>query len=587
MEDCNMKAGKLEQIRNRLDIPEKFFAVFLTISALWVAGCLLLLVPAVRSLIFGTAEFILRRSFSSLRDKCIRWSLECLAAYLLFFFVFFHKKIFTGANTGKNLYLFMVVIAAGVLFCVFYKVNWVFGDDIEYITTTAVNKYVPLKSAYSELGRFFPLGKFHYNIPLFLYRLFGGKSGFSAAFHFIIVALFYLITVFSLYVLFRRIEPFKDKKHAAFTVFFVCTWFLMAKAYPQIYMNSVYSETQIIMLFAVFMLMYYRALETDKKRYFIAAALSAVYASYCKEPVFGVFLIIVLINHIFRYRRESKNEKLFYASLVVNAALFLFLYYFFSFRNASGFYNSVRELEGGFRFIYPVFADNAFYIIMIPLCFIRLVYIFVRKDREHLYYDSLLFAGAGYGFAFVLLRLNYNWYFLPSVIFFLPSLVYWTKYLYQKKNGFAMALVLFLLLIYLFNINSQARRIKYLWKSREEFMPYIEDLYSEYESGKEFVWYESDDVAAYSRIYKITLDYRKDVLNIFLNYRNKSEGKDFFAVVNETKILNMKDNILFFYPLENNKYGPLLDAVKGNLDINGFVSYKHPDYNAVLIFRKP
>jgi hypothetical protein len=575
-----LKTGKLEQIRNRLDIPEKFFAVFLTISALWVAGCLLMLLPQVRSFAFGFGEFFLRQPLSALREKTGRWAVECLAAYLLFFFVFFHKKLFTGVNSGKKLYFFAIAVSAGVVFCIFHKINWTFGDDAEYITTTAINKYVPLKSPYFELGRFFPFGHIHYNIPLFFLRLFGIQNGLPLTVHFILPALFHLTTVFCLYVLFRNIEPFKNENHKAFNVFFVCTWMLMAKSFPRIYMGLSYPEAQLIMLFTVFMLMYYRALATDKKRYFIAALFCAIYAAYCKEPAFGVFMIIALVNHIFRYRRETKNEKTFYVALMTNGVLFLALYYFLSFRNAVGTFNAGVGERLGFGFFYSIIRDNAVFVIMFPLCLVRLFYLVFKKDREHLYYDSLLFAGTGYSFAYVLLRMNFDYYFLPSIVLFLPSLVYWMKYFYQKKTVCAVFLIVFLFLIYMFNINSAANRIKYIWKERQEFMSYIADLYSQYQSGDKFMWYEYDDASEESAIHKRVRDWRKRNLNAFLNYVNKSEGKDFFTAITNIDKLDSESNVLFFYETHR----PLPDTIKEALNDKHFAPYRHPDNYSVLIY---
>jgi hypothetical protein len=93
------------------------------------------------------------------------------------------------------------------------------------------------------------------------------------------------------------------------------------------------------------------ALETDKTKYYIIAIFSAAYASYCKEPVFGVFLIIAMTNCLFKFNTASKKEKNFYASLVINGVIFLVTYYFLSFKDASVLYNQGRVDVAGGKFI--------------------------------------------------------------------------------------------------------------------------------------------------------------------------------------------------------------------------------------------
>jgi hypothetical protein len=580
-----MITGKLEQFRKRLGVSEGLFLVFLAVSVLWVTSCLLMLIPPVRSLVLGLGGFLLHRSFSVLHEKIIRWAVECLAAYTLFFFAFFHKKMFTDKSTGKKLYLFIIAVSAVVVFCVLFRANWTFGDDTQFVETTAVNKYFSLNPL-SELGRFFPLGLFHYNIILFIFRIFGITSGVPFIVQFVFVTLIYIATVFFLYLLLRNSEPFDGSRHEALTVFFACTWFLFAKGFPRIYMEFVYPETVLIMLFVVFMFMYHKAIKTDKKRYFTAALLAAVYATYCKEPAFGVFVAVALINYIFNYRRQTKNEKIFHALLLVNGVLFLVLYYFLSFRTASQLFHEGKIITRGLQFFHFILANNVFFVIMIPLCFIRLFCILFKKDRARLYYDGLLFAGFGYGFAFVVLHLNSDWYFLPSAVLFLPALVYWTKYLYQKKIDRALLFFFLLILMNIYNIGSEVRLIKYVWGRREEFRPYIADLYSEYKAGKKFIWYESDDIETYPEIYKFTVSRKKDILNTFLNYLNKSEGKTFFTVSDDAAEIGADEDILLFYPLENSKYGPVPEVLQNELNKNHFELYKYPDYYATLIYRR-
>jgi hypothetical protein len=333
-------------------------------------------------------------------------------------------------------------------------------------------------------------------------------------------------------------------------------------------MRLIFPETQGIMLFSIFMLMYYRALETDKKRYYIAALMAAVYNSYCKEPVFGAFLVIAAFNLFFGYKKQSQREKIFYSALVVNAVFFIALYYFISFRNATGFYNEGRVDIHGLKFIGSILSKTPVLIVMMIFGLFRLGAVITRRDREHLYYDSLLFAGIAYTFAYMLLHLNDDYYFLPSIILFLPSLIYWIKYLYQTKKHYALSVFWFIMIIYFFNIETVPGILK-TWQNRENFIPYISNLLSEYNKGKKFIWHESDNMTTGSMFYR-TSSWKKHVENAFLNYKNGSEGKEFFTLSKNIDEVGSYKNALFFYPVENNQNQPMPDNLIKALSDNDF-----------------
>jgi hypothetical protein len=476
----------------------------------------------------------------------------------------------------------VIIISLISVFIIMYKANWIFSDDHEYIVSTAVNKYMPF---HIGEGRFMPFRYFQYNLPLFVFRCLGINTGLPVEAHFAVISMFFIVTVFCLYSLFNRIEPIKTTGvYPVFNSFFACAFFLLESSFFPVFSLLIFPETQVIMLFSVFMLMYYKALKTDKIRYYAAALLAAIYSTYCKEPVFGVFLVIAFVNYLFRYNKKSKREKIFYITLAVNGILFMILYYFLSFKNAAGFYNEGRVFIRGFEFLMSIFKGNPVLIIMFGFGLIRLYSVIVRKERDRLFFDSLLFAGIAYVFAIFVLHLNADYYFLPSIILFLPSLVHWIKYLFEKKRVFAAALFIILLPLYINNYGETPDRIKDIWRQRQEFMPYITNLFSEYNDGNKFIWYESDDRITDDTFYIAVRGWRKHIENAFLNYLNKSEGINFFATEKSMERITLSQNILFFYPVDNDQNQPMRDELVKTLRDNNFALYK--DSYGVLIYKQ-
>jgi hypothetical protein len=115
------------------------------------------------------------------------------------------------------------------------------------------------------------------------------------------------------------------------------------------------------------------------------------------------------------------------------------------------------------------------------------------------------------------------------------------------------------------------------------FMPYITELYFDYNNGNKFIWYESDNTITRNTFYIAVRDWRKNILNIFLNYQNKSEGKDFFIIKNSLDHIDIDHNILFFYPVENDQYQPMQDELVKKLQDNNFMLYE--GFSGIFIYR--
>jgi len=549
----------------------------LGVSVFWLVCCLALLIPSIQNLGIGLGELIAHKLLDHFYWHGF-FVASCICG-IIFFWLFLAASL-SSKIASKTLDILAIAISLIFVFFIMYKAGWLFGDDYQYITTTAINKYLPFHIGFG--GRFVPFNGIGYNFPLFVFRCLGINTGLPVEAHFAVISLFYIVTVFCLYSLFRRITPTETVgMYSVFNCFFACTFFLTS-SFSTVFFDIIYFETQVIMLFSIFMLMYYKALRTDKVQYYAIALFSAIFSTYSKEPVFGVFLIIAFVNYLFRHKK-SKREKAFYIALVANGIIFIILYYFLSYKNATGLYNEGRVSLEGFKFLLSIFIKSPILIIMLGFGLIRLYSIIARKDRECLFYDSLLFAGIGYVFAFFVLHLNASYYFLPSIILFLPSIVYWIKYSSCHFRNFSVALFA-MLLIYTYNGGQTVGHIRITLQQRQEFMPYMVNLLSEHNDGKEFIWYESDNRTTDDTFYIAVRDWKKYVENAFLNYINKSEGIDFFVVEKDMDNISMDQNILFFYPVDNDQNQPMQDKLVKKLQDNNFVLYK--DAYGVLIYRQ-
>jgi hypothetical protein len=550
-----------QYIREYLWFPKdlkKYRSVAVAFLVFWAMVCILLLIPQIREgLLFFIERWILNRPLGNpmrWQQTLLVYGLIGIIAPVLFFFgvfLFIQNKKFFG--DGKNIkvicYGSIIFITASMIWLVMYRNAWILGDDYMFLSTTALNKYLPFDS-YAG-GRFFPLGHFHYNILLPLSYLLHWRE-IPASAHFALNTVIYTVSILFLYLLFRSIEPEKNKKQPYIHAFFLCFFPLFSVACVTVFMQCIFPETVLTALLSGFVLCYYRALKTNKGAYYIIALLFALYSTYCKEPVFGTFFIIAMTNFIFGYKQQTVKSRFFHIALIANAVLFAVLYYILSYSKAVGFYNEGRVEQNLIKSIAIAFIQNKLFILMIPFFLIRLFYVLVKKDRDNLYYDSLLFAGSGYIVAYIILNLNASYYFFPSVIFFIPCFVYWIKRFFKKRNKFyALAFLFPVFMICSFNFSEEILVVKDYIHQREGTMPFISGLLADYTNGGRLIWYEQDDQNAENPFYIIVRNWQKNVVNVFISYKRKS-NQDYLTTLKDIDCLYKND--VFIYSKLNNYY---------------------------------
>jgi hypothetical protein len=124
------------------------------------------------------------------------------------------------------------------------------------------------------------------------------------------------------------------------------------------------------------------------------------------------------VNIIFG--KLSFKDKIFNGALLVNAAIFVAIYtYRMFFRDFGERYAKITC--NPFEMSFAPFLKEPILILMMIIACIRAYSILLKKDRRHVFTDSLLFAGIGYLIAIMMLRFTDPYYFFPSVLLFIPA----------------------------------------------------------------------------------------------------------------------------------------------------------------------
>lgn len=301
----------------------------------------------------------------------------------------------------------------------------IFGDDRQFLNFLNGKEFI---QGWTGAHRFWPLGLADYNI-LSIFSKFRTITG-MYVFNVIIM----VSTIGILFKLCYEIAR-EHTKYATELVTIILISLLMSSNFLNIHLEIIYPERFIIFAIAIFMVGYFYGTKKKSTSAYCIAVLAAVYATYCKEPIFGLFAIIALTNLIFGRKILSQKDKLFNITLLINSIVFLCSYLFVTYNHATAPYSRMLSWNI-FTDTKNAFKDNLYIFIILGLVIVRGYLVVFKKYTSGLFYDSLLFAGGGYILSFFSLKLFLGYYFVPSIILVLPIITKYLGIVFNGKSGF-------------------------------------------------------------------------------------------------------------------------------------------------------
>lgn len=327
---------------------------------------------------------------------------------------------------NRNLPLFFLLTTTLILvYFIIYNAQWIYGDDFEFLLTTAIGKMEWEAHFNGNMGRFLPLCHFDFNILTLT------SYGTTPTAHYIIVASSLILFVYcSFHIYYHAIKNSQFSTKLIYWLIYLLITFLMYY-FSRIFFHLNYPERIIVVLLSVFILTYQYYIKSKKKIYLLISLLTAIYTTYCKEPVFIIFVSIGLVNLIFNLKKVDRIENIYFIFLILNGIIFLTLYYFVSLRNTVTFY------KGGNYPNFSLFELFKFTLGNLKILWFGLIltiWIIIKKeflkDRNTLFYFSLMSSGIFYAFSCFILNLQQPYYYFPAVLLTFPPIVnYLVKYL--------------------------------------------------------------------------------------------------------------------------------------------------------------
>ena len=468
------------------------------------------------------------------------------------------------------------------LFCFFsffilFHADWVIGDDYETLQTTAIGRPESITRHIGQEnianGRFYPLG--HYDLNIITLMPYHGPAA-----HYIYIWLQFLTISLLLWKLSGGLSnSAKNSKPSVLCrTIFLCI-FLTGFGFTWIYFELSYPERFLMILLSAFVLLSHKAIASQKAIFYILSLLAAAYSSYMKEPVFIIFCVFSAVNLLFNKNRTYRDN-VFYYALIANGAVFLALYYFLAFRGHTDLYSTANG-NTFFTALLLIFIQTRLNIIFLIVLIYRLYQMFIKRNRENIFENSILFAGFFYMMAFAVLKMSNPYYFLPAELLALPAIVSTvsnikTKWIKYSSMACSAAILVTNMLIW-----SVGPKLYYI--ARTTNMPLIRSISEHRRSGGKLWWY-LPDYDVYTLPANANIMGKRDIYSVFIDYASmKAEnriskdnvpGKDNFTYVHNADKFNPGTEDVFFLPLYYDANGnnlPLPEGMIKKLYKNDFV----------------
>ncbi|MEE2825942.1 MAG: hypothetical protein VYE64_04890 [Planctomycetota bacterium] len=323
-------------------------------------------------------------------EKFIPFMISLLMAGLA---IMFWVKIVFAAR------LVCLLLVAGLAVWNLFHFGWVYGDEY-FILSSTVQGNLLHSTVWPETGRFWPLGLVDLNLLI--------PFGDSPFVYSLELSILFLLAIAAIYWGIRRTA---GSNMACLLVIA----FLLLPQVLRVYSVCIYAEPRLVLLLALFFILYYRADETGNKTYLVSSCMIASLATYYKEPIFGLFMVFSLTQLLFGYSRLSRAQRWANFFLIGNGAVFLSLYGWFC-ANSQNYVDGINDGSTSTLDILGNYLLNPLLAFSLVCGLCRAYEILFQGDRRFLKYDGALFSGLAYAVAFALLKLYGSYYLIPAYV---------------------------------------------------------------------------------------------------------------------------------------------------------------------------
>ncbi len=303
----------------------------------------------------------------------------------------------TMARRGGWILLIAVIAFSGWIIA--YP-GWSYGDDFFILNSTVRGNFLPAM-VFPETGRFFPLGLIDLNLLIPF-----GDNPFA----------YHLERLFLLVLLCGTLYQVTTRTSGVAAGCFLVLVFLTTPELFKIYADSIFPESLLALLLAMFFWFYFSGSRSGNGFHLGLSCCVAAMATYCKEPVFGLFLVFAVVQLAFGFRQMTRSLRWTNIFLIINGLIFLALYGWIC--SGGGSYAEIQNAGMGRTRagVLLAYLTHPWFLLSLGWCIWRASRLLVQRDTRLLKYDGALLAGIGYVVAFAILKLSADYYLIPAYV---------------------------------------------------------------------------------------------------------------------------------------------------------------------------
>ena len=406
-----------------------------------------------------------------------------------------HKIAFIAALLVFAAYLLCLV------FFIIYKAQWTYGDDHQFLVSTAIGKPIPSWiGTQPAIGRFWPLGQVDYDLLLWV------PADYKCVAHFIFSALSFVLLAF---LTFGGVMLTLDKYTLPVRAWVaVLTSMMLTASVYFVFMWLVFAERIMTVLIEATFLLFLMLYRTDKWGYAVGGLLCAAYLIFCKEIMFGALAVMAGFMLIMD-RKATTTQKVTWYILIALAGTYICVYLCYIYPQIQHVYNNERPKFEIFPIVWYMMKRLKMWYAALLVALIRSYAIIIKKDREHLLYDAFLLAGIVYMIAMAVLRFPDDYYYYPALAFVVVPTAYFLVYYLREWGSIAVLTV-----ICGFSCYSLPNIIRTQINHRVTTYPMMEQYYQLHRTRYTLVW-EEKDLEGWDRT---LFDYHKFIHKTWINY---------------------------------------------------------------------
>lgn len=317
---------------------------------------------------------------------------------------------FLNFKKAEYIFYFFIFIYGSIIFL---DANFGVIDDHGLLDTLFVGNQMPY-FVIKEIGRFFPLNGYEYNIISHL-----SISAYS----------FYLYNVFQFFVfvflLYKiLVEVVSGKKSI---VFLFLSLLILSPGFSTAWLRLFVPERSEIFFFTVFLYSFVKYQKYFKIIYLIIGLISANIALYYKEPAFLMLGSFAFFHLALGWKTINLKQKIFDFLLIVSALIFITIYFVVVYLNKGDILYGATTVYPLLSFIKNLFnytlSDPILIFILLPL-FIWRIYIIIESKSVDCLFDAMLFSSTLYILVFLTLNIFAPYYLLPAYAFGLITILH-------------------------------------------------------------------------------------------------------------------------------------------------------------------